>query len=122
MAHIILVRPGITPFDEQGRLLGSLDVPLSETGRRQVEQIALQLADRDVHRIYCASCRRSMETAEGIAKSLGIRCIQLKKLRNLNHGLWEGKKLEEIRKSQPRVFRIWQEQPEAIRPPGGGNH
>jgi broad specificity phosphatase PhoE len=40
-------------------------------------------------------------------------------LRNLNRGLWHGKLVAELRDSQPRVYRRWQEFPETVCPPGG---
>jgi probable phosphoglycerate mutase len=40
-------------------------------------------------------------------------------LRNLDHGLWQGLLVEEVKRKQPKVYRQWQEQPESVCPPGG---
>ena len=32
LGNVLLVRPGATEFDEQGRMKGSLDMPMSEKG------------------------------------------------------------------------------------------
>ncbi len=40
-------------------------------------------------------------------------------LLNVDHGLWQGKLVEEVRRLQPRVYRQFQEHPESVCPPGG---
>ena len=39
MVQIVLIRPGSTDYDEQGRIQGTLDIPLSEQGTREVERV-----------------------------------------------------------------------------------
>ena len=46
MLTILLVRSGMTEFDSQGRIQGTLDVPLSDEGRQQAEAAADDLAER----------------------------------------------------------------------------
>ena len=43
----------------------------------------------------------------------------LDKLQNLDHGLWQGMLVEDVKTKQPKVYRQWQEQPETICPPQG---
>ena len=38
---------------------------------------------------------------------------------NLNHGLWQGKLIDDVRRLQPKVYRHIQDFPEAFSPPGG---
>jgi broad specificity phosphatase PhoE len=40
-------------------------------------------------------------------------------LHNLDHGLWHGKMIEEMRQTQPRLYKLWQDNPETICPPEG---
>ena len=53
MFKILLIRPGVTEYDQQGRVQGTLDIPLCEDGRREVEAMierAARAADRgDLH-------------------------------------------------------------------------
>ena len=44
MLQIVLIRPGCTDFEEQGRIQGTLDIPLNEQGRQQVERMTAELA------------------------------------------------------------------------------
>ena len=36
MTQVVLIRPGATVYDEQDRIQGVLDIPLSERGRAEV--------------------------------------------------------------------------------------
>ena len=38
MLQIVLIRPGCTDFDEQGRIKGCLDIPLNDHGRAQARR------------------------------------------------------------------------------------
>ena len=53
MFQILLIRPGATEYDQQGRIQGTLDIPLCEDGRRQVEamieELRAQPIDGDLH-------------------------------------------------------------------------
>ena len=44
MLRIVLVQPGSTDFDDQGRIKGSLDIPLSANGTGQVARMVAELA------------------------------------------------------------------------------
>ena len=49
MDQILLIRPGTTEYDQQGRVQGTLDIPLCEDGRQEVEAMvgeAARPADR----------------------------------------------------------------------------
>ncbi|MEX0867136.1 MAG: histidine phosphatase family protein [Pirellulales bacterium] len=119
MLQIVLIRPGSTAFDSEGRIQGTLDVPLSEAGNEQVAAICAQLADAHLEIIYSSPCQSSLETAEAVAKRVGVKYKEVEKLRNLDHGLWQGMRLEEVKRKQPRVFKQWREHPETICPPEG---
>ena len=46
MTQVVLIRPGATVYDEQNRIQGVLDIPLSERGRAEVAALAESHADR----------------------------------------------------------------------------
>jgi broad specificity phosphatase PhoE len=119
MLRILLVRPGATASDEQGRIKGSLDMPLSQEGSKQVEKMVRELANLRLDFIYCGPCESAQQTATALAKGTRSRWKILDELRNLDHGLWHGKRVDEIRTQQPRVYRQFQENPETVGLPGG---
>lgn len=118
-SKIVLIRPGATEFDEQGRIIGTLDIPLSELGREQAESLAKESADYDVKAIYSSPDLAATQTAE-ILGAQHSRKIKIKDaLRNIDMGLWQGKEIEELRATQPKVARQWEEHPETVCAPDG---
>jgi probable phosphoglycerate mutase len=54
-----------------------------------------------------------------LAEALSAKSKRLSNMQNLDHGLWQGMLIEEVRLKQPKVYRQWQEQPDCICPPEG---
>jgi broad specificity phosphatase PhoE len=119
MVQILLVRACSTDFDEQGRIKGTLDIPLNEVGEGQVSQLVADLHDTDIDYLYTSPCRSALQTAEALAADHKLRTKTLVELQNLDHGLWHGKLIDEVRVSQPKVFRQLQDHPETVCPPQG---
>jgi broad specificity phosphatase PhoE len=119
MARIVLVRPGSTDYDDQGRIRGTLDVPLNQEGNAEVLRLIDGLRHLGVETVYASPCQPAQETARAIAKALDVKVKTLDRMQNLNHGLWQGMRIDEVRRKQPKVYRQWQETPECICPPGG---
>lgn len=124
ITRVLLVRPGATEFDDQGRIKGCMDMPLSETGRRQAASLVDQVAHFRCRTIYTAPCESARETAGLLAcdQSSGQRVAKVKVIeafRNLDHGLWHGKLIDELKRNHPKLYRCGQESPLDICPPGG---
>ena len=67
---VMVLRPGSTDLDEQGRITGSLDVPLSGPGRQQVQQRALEMPAVTVDRIYSAPGSAAQQTLQELPQLL----------------------------------------------------
>ncbi len=119
MLEVLLIRPGATTFDEDGRIKGALDIPLSPRGIQQAEAVAKSLGDMKLDLLYVAPCESAQETARYICRRTGWKQKSLVCLRNVDRGLWQGKLVEEVRRLQPRIYRQFQETPESVCPPGG---
>lgn len=119
MSTAILIRPGETDFDQQARIQGGLDLPLSETGRRQVRELIGRLSELSIETVYASPTEPALSTAREVAASLDVPLKELEGLENLSHGLWEGMLLEDVRRKHPRVFKQWREAPAAVCPPEG---
>jgi probable phosphoglycerate mutase len=119
MVKIVLIRPGSTDLDEQGRVQGTIDVPLSERGGAVVTRLVEELQHGGIEVIYSSGGQASRETAEALATGLDIKLKKLENMQNLDHGLWQGMAIDEIRRKHPKVYRQWQEQPQTICPPSG---
>ncbi|MCA9163469.1 MAG: histidine phosphatase family protein [Planctomycetales bacterium] len=119
MLRIILIRPGSTEFDEQRRIKGTLDIPLSEHGQAEATEAARALSDLHIDSIYYGPGCASRQSADLLASGRRVKLKELESLTNLNHGLWHGKLIDEVRRNQPKVYRQFQEHPESVCPPGG---
>jgi probable phosphoglycerate mutase len=119
MFKILLIRPGVTEYDQQGRIQGTLDIPLCEDGRRQVEAMIEELRTQPITAIYTCPCQAAQQTAEALGDAVDVKVKSLDTLQNLDHGLWQGMLVTDVKTKQPKVYRQWQEQPETICPPQG---
>jgi len=119
MVQIVLIRAGETEYDQQGRIQGTLNIPLSTGGEEGVAQIIEDLQPLEIDALYCACGTSAVQTADIIAGRLGMKTRKLDALHNVNHGLWQGMLVDEVKRKHPRVFRQWQEEPESICPPEG---
>ena len=125
MTQVVLIRPGATAYDEQHRLQGILDIPLSERGRAEVALLAESLPKMlsgltlVLSALYCGPTESVVRTAEAVGKALGLRPKRIDDLRNLNQGLWQGLPLDEIKRRNQRVYRQWLDDPTTVCPPQG---
>ncbi|MHC4177742.1 MAG: histidine phosphatase family protein [Planctomycetota bacterium] len=119
MLKIVLIHPGSTDYDRQHRIQGALDVPLNEQGSSEVAELVDQLAGKGIETVFASSGQPAQQTAQAIADGLGIKLKKLDRMQNLDHGLWQGMLVKDVRRKQPKVYRQWQEQPENVCPPEG---
>jgi broad specificity phosphatase PhoE len=119
MSQIVLVRPGSTDYDEQGRIAGNLDIPLCHSGAGQVARIVGELKDVPLSMVFAAPDQASQQTAAAIAAAHDAKVKTLDSLLNLDMGLWQGKLIEDVRTKQKTVYRQWRENPETVCPPEG---
>lgn len=121
MTIVAVVRPGWTDFDEQHRLIGSLDLPLNARGVTQIAALIepLKTLATPPEAVVCGTSQPATCTAEAIAAAFDLTPRLCEELCNLNQGLWQSSTIEEIGRRMPRVFNQWQEAPETICPPEG---
>jgi len=119
MTRIALIRTGSTDYDEQGRIAGTLDIPLCHNGAGQVARLVDEMASLPLTAVYSAPDQASKQTADAIAAAKGMKAKRLDKLQNIDMGLWQGKLIEDVRQTQKKVYKKWQENPETVRPPEG---
>jgi broad specificity phosphatase PhoE len=119
MVQMYVVRACSTDFDEQGRIKGTLDIPLSEMGQGQVGRLVGDLHGVEFQAIYASPSRSAQQTAAALAADHQLKVKTLDELQNLDHGLWHGKLVDEVRVNQPKVFRQLQDHPETVCPPQG---
>jgi len=119
MPEVVLIRAGRTEFDDQNRIQGRLDLPLSPQGEHEVQRLVDQLRDLSLEVLYTAPCDPARATAVVIGDRLDIPVKELPDLQNLDQGLWQGLCVDEIKRKHPKVYKQWRESPETVCPPEG---
>ncbi|MDP2831566.1 MAG: histidine phosphatase family protein [Candidatus Omnitrophota bacterium] len=113
--QLILIRHGITAWNKQGRYCGYKDVGLSRQGKAQVTKLRAGIKNINIDRIYCSDRKRALQTrAILFGRSYFIK---LKGLREINFGVFEGLKHDEIVEKYPEVYKKWLKDPFKIRIP-----
>ncbi len=120
--RLLLVRHGETEWNRASRFQGGIDVPLNDNGRRQAQQAADFLKDVPIDFAVSSTMLRPKETAEIILKSHPHVPLELQDaLKEISHGLWEGKLESEIKQLYPDLLHQWQIAPETVQMPEGEN-
>ena len=61
----------------------------------------------------------AQETAATIAKAFDLKLRSLDALKNLDYGLWQGMRIEDVKTKHPKVYKQWREHPDTVCPPQG---
>ena len=98
--EIVLIRHGVTAWNQQRRFQGQVDTPLSEEGHEQAMLTARHLSEnrqsQPICAIYASDLKRAWSTAEPIARMLGLPILKQSLLRERHFGIFEGKTHEEL--------------------------
>lgn len=120
--RLLLVRHGETEWNRESRFQGQIDVPLNDTGREQSRGAAKLLESVPLDFAVTSPMLRPKETAEIILERHPNVELQLDNgLREIGHGLWEGKLESEIREDYADLLDRWQSAPETVQMPEGEN-
>ena len=103
--RLLLIRHGESTANADGRLQGHLDIPLSDRGRRESDQLAERLSRLTIDALYTSTLSRARETAETVAKRLGLDVVERPALMERDVGELAGLTREEIRARYPQYAR-----------------
>lgn len=117
--ELILVRHGETDWNRLNRCQGISDVPLNSEGKNQARSLAESLRNENLTAIYSSDLVRARETAHEIAKFHMLEVNLSEDLREMDQGEFEGLDFEFIRANYSDVLKVWREEPETLRIPGG---
>ena len=95
-ARVLLVRHGRTVLNAENRLRGRLDPELDAVGVAEVEALAQELAAREPARVVSSPLRRAVQTAEAIARRVGVRVQVDRGLIDRDYGSWAGHTKDEL--------------------------
>lgn len=101
MTRLLLVRHGLTEYNNTRRFGGHSDVDLNDEGRRQAEKVRVRLADEKIDVVYSSDLKRAVSTADIISNGRELETIACPELREMNYGEVEGLTFEEIGRRYP---------------------
>lgn len=118
--RIIWVRHGESVANREGRFSSTPPgAPLSDLGHHQARLTAEIVATATPTAVYASPFLRTCQTADPIARALGLVVTVAEELREVDLGAWDGRKLSEIHENDGDALAAWGQDPEANPPPGG---
>ena len=99
------LRHGHTQYNAERRYAGTIDVPLSEAGIRDVRAAAARLDGAKFDVVVTSQLKRSVETAQILVGDT-VPIVQSKLCNERNFGVMEGLTWDEIQHLQPPVLLI----------------
>lgn len=120
--RLLLVRHGETEWNRQTRFQGQIDVPLNDNGRQQAQKAGEFLQNVAIDFAVSSTMARPKETAEIILQHHPDVNLEVQDgLREISHGLWEGKLELEIDQEFPGELHRWRTIPAQVQMPEGEN-
>jgi probable phosphoglycerate mutase len=104
MAMLVLIRHGETSWNAEGRVQGQTDVPLSDVGHAQARALADALGDERFAAIYSSDLLRVRQTADPVARRLGLPVRLDERLRERHYGMFETLTYAEVKVRFPEEY------------------
>ena len=117
-AVIYLARHCKTAWNVEGRLQGTVDLPIVVVGLKEAMGNVAVVRHLGVRRIVCSTARRAYQTAQVYRALLGLPIYSTQHLRELDHGKWEGRKVTELLFDEDSGYAKWLSDPGSIAIPG----
>jgi probable phosphomutase (TIGR03848 family) len=120
MTTVLLIRHGRTSANTAGVLVGRTSgIELDEAGVQQAAALATRLSGVQLRAVVTSPLRRCRQTAQALlsAQSDGSVLTVEQGLVECGYGDWTGKSLREL--SKDKLWSAVQQQPSAVRFPGG---
>ena len=108
--NVTFVRHGTTKFNEENRVQGGIDIPLSEKGINEINLIKMNNIDYDIY--FHSPLSRSKDTLVGILNKLNknLEDLNIKEdilITERQYGIFEGLTKKEIKEKYPNLYEEW---------------
>ena len=107
--RLTLIRHGITEWNQKKRYCGCRDIGLSREGRLQARRLARKLGAIKFDQVYSSGKKRALQTAGIVFKR--VKIFKVSALGEINFGVMEGLRHQEIMKKYPSVYKKWLDDP-----------
>ena len=120
MTELIFIRHGVTDWNLERRFQGCIDIELNAEGVTQARLTAERLAGMPLAAVYASDLRRARQTAEPIARAIGVAVAVEPGLRERHYGAFEGRTHDELSRDHPEAYQQWRDRVPDYPLPGGG--
>jgi len=114
-----LIRHAQTVWNLDKKIQGQNDSPLTTAGQARSRSWGVQLAGLAFDRILTSDLGRAIATANLINRSLKLPMKETSQLRELDWGLWTGRRIRDIQNEIPHELRCLEQAGWQFCPPGG---
>ena len=116
---VALIPCGPTDWQQEGRLLGRVELSLSGAGAERCAAWAEELHALGIERILHAPDELATQTAACLARRLSVPTKLIDGLVEVDVGLWTGLTESQLKARYPSAHRELGESPLNVHPPGG---
>lgn len=114
---LIMIRHGETPWTAKKRYCGSIDIGLSEKGKKQAVRLRGRLCREFIHKVYTSPKKRAYQTARIVFS--GRKACKVFGLAEMHFGVFEGLTYRQISDKYPELYRRWLKDPFSVLIPDG---
>ncbi|MEK4564207.1 histidine phosphatase family protein [Alkalihalobacillus sp. FSL R5-0424] len=100
---LYLIRHGESLGNLQGKIQGTMDFPLSDLGKQQVDLISSYCQNINLDFLYSSDLERAYATAKTIGDSTGLDVQAWEQIREVHLGPLQGLSRDEIREQYPET-------------------
>jgi broad specificity phosphatase PhoE len=119
LAKIYLGRHCKVQWNLEGRLIGTTDLPLCPEGLVEARANLAKIENLGVSRIICSPLKRAHQTSQIYAEHLRVPLQVCSGLREIDHGIWNGQKTNELLNDTKSGFGQWFDDPTSVPIPEG---
>ncbi|MCE5172365.1 histidine phosphatase family protein [Paenibacillus profundus] len=117
---LYLTRHGQTEWNVDKRMQGHKDSPLTSLGVLQAEWLQKRLKTIPFDAVYSSSSPRALRTAQIAAGGNHATIMPMDELKEINMGLWEGRRIEFIQEHHAQEYVDFFNKPHLYQPTGSG--
>ncbi|HCT44205.1 MAG: hypothetical protein CMJ35_01955 [Phycisphaerae bacterium] len=117
---ITLLRAGETSWDQEHRIIGATDLPMTELGTDNVAKAIHEGQFENPFSLVLVSDEEAAAVAaKMLPKGTETKVRAVPELANVGMGLWEGVLERDLEERNPSSYTQWRDHPERITPPEG---
>lgn len=113
--RLLLVRHGVTTWNQEGRFQGRMDPPLADEGHLEARLLGERIrrsAGPSPMLVVTSPLARARDTARLLIDALGQsgaapRTMEDERLVEIGQGEWEGRTHDELARTDPQRYRAW---------------